>query len=68
MLAQGPSALEVDPYRKYKQCQSLYNAEKLGELGTQMYLLNQWFMHYYRMRHWSMSKMAKNLGLFAARG
>jgi len=29
-----------------------------------MYLLNQWFMHYYRMRHWSMSKMVKNLGLF----
>jgi len=24
--------------------------------------------HYYRMRHWSMPKMAKNLGLFAARG
>ena len=23
--------------------------------------------HYYRMRHWSMSKMAKNLGHFAAR-
>ena len=24
--------------------------------------------HYYRMRHWSMLKMAKNLSLFAARG
>ena len=26
------------------------------------------YLHYYRMRHWSMPKMAKNLGLFAARG
>jgi len=24
--------------------------------------------HYYRMRHWSMPKIAKNLGLFAAWG
>jgi len=29
--------------------------------------LNDLCMHYYRMRHWSMPKMAKNLGLFAAR-
>jgi len=36
MLAQGPSPLEVDRYRKYKPGQSLYNPEKLGELGTQI--------------------------------
>ena len=26
------------------------------------------YHHYYRMRHWSMSKIAKSLGPFAARG
>ena len=44
VLAEGPSAPEVDPYKKFVPGQSLYNPEKLGELGTQMYLLNGWYM------------------------
>ena len=44
VLAEGPSAPEVDPYKKFVAGQSLYNLEKLGELGTQMYLLNGWYM------------------------
>jgi len=43
VLAQGPSAPEVEPYRKYKQGQSLYHHEKLGELGTQMLKALVWF-------------------------
>jgi len=46
VLAQGPSPPEVDPYRKY-QPSSLYNPEKLGELGTQMYPLNQWHRSFF---------------------
>jgi hypothetical protein len=44
VLVEGPSALEVDPYKKFELGQNLYNLEKLGELGTQMYLLNGWYM------------------------
>jgi hypothetical protein len=44
VLAEGPSALEVDPYKKFVPGQSLYNPEKLGKLGMQMYLLNGWYM------------------------
>jgi hypothetical protein len=44
VLAEGPSASEVDPYKKFELGRSLYNLEKLGELGTQMYLLNRWYM------------------------
>ena len=44
VLAEGPYAPEVDPYKKFVPGQSLYNPEKLGELGTQMYLLNGWYM------------------------
>jgi hypothetical protein len=44
VLAEGPSAPEVDPYKKFELGQILYNPEKLGELGTQMYLLNGWYM------------------------
>jgi hypothetical protein len=39
VLAEGPSAPKVDPYKKFVPGQSLYNLEKFGELGTQMYLL-----------------------------
>jgi hypothetical protein len=39
VLVEGPSAPEVDPYKKLVPGQSLYNPEKLGELGTQVYLL-----------------------------
>ena len=44
VLAEGPSAPKVDPYKKFVPGQSLYNPEKLNELGTQMYLLNEWYM------------------------
>jgi hypothetical protein len=44
VLVEGPSAPEVDPYKKFELGQILYNPEKLGELGTQMYLLNGWYM------------------------
>ena len=44
MLAEGPSALKVDPCEKFERVKSLYNPEALGELGTQMYLLNKWYM------------------------
>ena len=44
VLAEGPSALKVDPWKKFERGKSLYNPEALGELGTQMYLLNKWYM------------------------
>ena len=44
MLVEGPSALKVDPWKKFKHGKSLYNPEALGELGMQMYLLNKWYM------------------------
>ena len=47
VLAEGPYAPEVDPYKKFVAGQSLYNPEKLDELGTQMYLLNKWYMAAY---------------------
>ena len=44
VLAEGPSALKVDPWKKFEHGKSLYNPKALGELGTQMYLLNKWYM------------------------
>ena len=44
VLAEGPSAPKVDPWKKFGHGKSLYNPEALGELGTQMYLLNKWYM------------------------
>ena len=44
MLAEGPSAPKVDPWKKFEHGKSLYNPKALGELGTQMYLLNKWYM------------------------
>ena len=44
VLAEGPSALKVHPWKKFEHRKSLYNPEALGELGTQMYLLNKWYM------------------------
>jgi hypothetical protein len=39
------SAQEVDLWKKkFVLGQSLYNPETLGDLGTQMYLLNKWYM------------------------
>ena len=46
VLAEGPSALKVDPWKKFKHGKSLYNPKALGELGTQMYLLNKWYMRH----------------------
>ena len=42
--AEGPSAPKVNPWNKFERGKSLYNPEALGELGTQMYLLNKWYM------------------------
>ena len=36
--------LEVDTWKTYKFGKSLYNPAALNELGTQMYLLNKWYM------------------------
>ena len=36
--------LEVDTWKTYKFGKSLYNPTALNELGTQMYLLNKWYM------------------------
>ena len=44
VLAEEPSALKVDPWKKFECGKSLYNPEALGELGTEMYLLNKWYM------------------------
>ena len=44
VLVEGPSALKVDPWKKFERRKSLYNPEALGKLGTQMYLLNKWYM------------------------
>ena len=44
VLAEGPSAPKVNPWKKFKRGKSLYNPEALGELGTQIYLLNKWYM------------------------
>ena len=44
VLAEGPSAPKVNPWKKFEHGKSLYNPEALGELGTQMYLLNKWYM------------------------
>ena len=44
VLAEGPSAPKVDHWKKFEHGKSLYNPEALGELGTQMYLLNKWYM------------------------
>ena len=39
------SATEVDIWKKnFVLGQSLYNPQALGDLGTQMYLLNKWYM------------------------
>ena len=64
VLAQVPYAPEVDPYRKYKQGQSLYNPKKLGELGTQMYLLNQWYMEASKGRQIFLSVRIRNQHYF----
>ena len=48
VLAEGPSAPKVDPWKKFEHEKSLYNPEALGELGTQMYLLNKWYMVTYK--------------------
>ena len=34
VLAKGPSAPKVDPWKKFEHGKSLYNPEALGELGT----------------------------------
>jgi hypothetical protein len=39
-----PSAPEVDTWKIYKYAKSLYNPVALSELGTQMYLLNKWYI------------------------
>ena len=44
VLAEGPSAPKVDPWKKFEHGKSLCNPEALGDLGTQMYLLNKWYM------------------------
>ena len=44
VLTEGPSAPKVDPWKKFEHGKSLYNLEALGELSTQMYLLNKWYM------------------------
>ena len=44
VLVEGPSAPKVDPWKKFEHGKSLYNPEALGELGTQKYLLNMWYM------------------------
>ena len=36
--------LEVDTWKTYKFGKSPYNPAALNELGTQMYLLNKWYM------------------------
>jgi hypothetical protein len=64
VLAQGPSALEVDPHRKYKQGQSLYNLEKLDELDTQMYMLNHWYMEACKGGHIFISVKIRNQHYF----
>ena len=39
------SAAEVDIWKKkFVLSQSLYNPQALSDLGTQMYLLNKWYM------------------------
>jgi len=46
------------------------NCELLGSIPnlatTPVYTVSGY--HYYRMKHWSMLKIAKNLGLFVDRG
>ena len=44
VLAEGPSAPKVDPWKKFEHGKGLYNPEALGELGMQIYLLNKWYM------------------------
>ena len=44
VLAEGPSAPKVHPWKKFEHGKNLYNPEALGELGMQMYLLNKWYM------------------------
>ena len=39
-----PAADVVDTWRKYEHGKSLWNPEKLSELGTQMYKLNKWYL------------------------
>ena len=41
VLAKGPSAPKVDPWKKFEHGKSLCNLEAVGELGTQMYQLNK---------------------------
>jgi hypothetical protein len=39
------SVAEVDIWKKkFVLGQSLYNPQTLGDLGTQMYMLNKWYM------------------------
>ena len=47
MIARAPveSAPEIDHWQKeYTYGNSLYNPTTLSELGTQMYMLNKWYM------------------------
>ena len=44
VLVEGPSASKVDPWKKFEHEESLCNPKALGDLGTQMYLLNNWYM------------------------
>ena len=38
VLAEGPSAPKVDPWKKFERGKSLYNPEVLGELGIYAYM------------------------------
>ena len=44
VFTEGPYAPKVNPWKKFEYGKSLYNPEALDELGTQMYLLNKWYM------------------------
>ena len=64
MLAEGPSAPKVDPWKKFEHEKSLYNPEASGELGTQMYLLNKWYMEAYERGETFVSVRVRNQHYF----
>jgi hypothetical protein len=41
---------DYDPFRTYVYGQSLVNPDRLSSLGTQMYLLNKWYLKMYETK------------------
>ena len=68
VLAEGPFAPKVDPWKKFEHEKSLYNLEALGELGTQMYLLNKWYMMACERRETFVSIRVRNQYYFRGDG